>query len=122
MERCGRAVDLVRRGVAIIDDGRVEATCRTDGLLARVTRECLDGALYVLFLGGGGFVAFFLDGLRADLLLLGGEVVVVVAMVGGGGVEELGGIVMRVGRSTRRRLLRARRVFDDRGMIWNLDL
>jgi hypothetical protein len=85
-----------------MDDGRVGATCRTDGLLARVTREWLDDALNVLFFGGGGLVARFLDGLPTDLLILGGDVVVTVAIVGTamGGVEELGGIVMGVGRST----------------------
>jgi hypothetical protein len=77
----------------------------------------LDDALYVLFFGGGAFVACFFDGLPTDLLLLGGDVVVTVAMVGGGGVEELGGIVMGVGRSIRLRLFLSRKVFDDRGMI-----
>jgi hypothetical protein len=112
-------VERVRRGVAVTTDRRVEASNKTDGLLDRVTREWIEAGLDVLFFGGGGFVERFFEGLPTDLVVLGGDVVGTVATVGEGigTVEGFGGRGRGDGRSTRRHLFRARKVFDDRLFI-----
>ena len=113
-------MERVRRGVAVTTDRRVEASNKTDGLLDRVTREWIEAGLDVLFFGGGGFVErLIFEGLPTGLVVLGGDVVGTVATgrEGIGTVEGFGGRGRGDGRSTRRRLFRARKVFDDRLFI-----